>query len=133
MLDSSHLGDRPLLLWSMALGMLTLAFLVSHEGVGANEEFTTAFFRLPFIIGLFAGTFVMGFVRPEMRRTWTFGMGGIPAVVVLIATQIRILLTPEHGAGDLLPVVALALAVGLSLAFSGSSLGAGAALKLSRN
>jgi hypothetical protein len=76
----------------------------------------------------------MGFMRPEMRHTWTIGMGGIPAVVVLAVAQIRILFTPEHNAGSLWPVVVvLALALGLSLAFSGSSLGARAALKLSRN
>jgi len=133
MLDSSHLGDRPLVLWSIALGMLAVAFAVSLRGIGANDEFSAAFFRLPFIVGIFVATFVMGFMRPEMRHTWTVVMGSIPAVVVLIATQIRIFMSPDRGPGDLLSVVALALAVGLSLAFSGSSLGAGAALKLSRN
>jgi peptidoglycan/LPS O-acetylase OafA/YrhL len=134
MLHSSHLGDRPLVLWSIALGMLAVAFVVSLKGVGANDEFSAAFFRLPFIVGIFVATFVMGFMRPEMRHTWTIGMGGIPAVVVLAVAQIRILFTPEHNAGSLWPVVVvLALALGLSLAFSGSSLGARAALKLSRN
>lgn len=133
MLDSTHFGDRPLLLWSMALGMLALAFLVSLGGVNANEGFATAFFRLPFIVGLLLATFVMGFVRPEMRRTWTIGMGGVPAVVVLIVAQVRILFTSEHGVGDLITVVTLALALGLSLAFSGSTLGANTALRLSRS
>ena len=134
MLDSSHLGDRPLVLWSMALGMLAVAFVVSLKGVGANDEFSAAFFRLPFIVGLFVAAFVMGFVRPEMRPTWTIGMGGIPSVVVLAMAQLRIFFTPEHSAGSLWPVVVvLALALGLSLAFAGSSLGATASLRLSRN
>jgi peptidoglycan/LPS O-acetylase OafA/YrhL len=133
MLHSSHLGDRPLLLWSMALGMLAIAFLISLTGLDANDEFSTVFFRMPFIAGLLLATFVMGFVRPEMRKTWTVGMGGIPSVVLLAATEIRILFTPEHNPGSLwLLVVVLALVLGLSLAFSGSSLGAKAALRLSR-
>lgn len=133
MLDSSHLGDRPLLLWSMALGMLALAFTVSLAGLGTNEDVVTAFFRLPFIVGLFLAAFVMGLVRPEMRRTWTVGMGSVPAIVVIALAQVRILFTPEHSAGNLWPVVVvLALALGLSIAFSGSYLGARAALRLSR-
>lgn len=134
MLNSSHLGDRPLLLWSMALGMLGIAYAVSFSGMAPTEEFTTAFFRWPFIMGLVLATFVMGFVRPEMKRTWTIGMGGAPAVIVFAVAQIRILLTPEHSAGTLWPLaMALVLALGISLAFSGSSLGARAALRLSPN
>lgn len=133
MSHSSHLGDRPLLLWSMALGMLGFAFAISLTGLDANEEFSTVFFRLPFIAGLLVATFVMGFVRPEMRKTWTIGMGCTPAFVLLTAAQVRILFTPEHDAGGLgLLVVVLALVLGLSLSFSGSSLGARAALRLSR-
>ena len=133
MSDSSHLGDRPFLLWGMAIAMLGIAFFVSLSGLEAGDEFGEAFFRLPFIAGLLVATFVMGFVRPEMRRTWTIGMGGLPSLILLAAAQIRILFTPDHSGGNLwLLAVVLALVLGLSLAFSGSSLGARAALRLSR-
>lgn len=133
MADSSHLGDRPLLLWGMAIAMLSIAFAVSLAGLEAGDEFAAAFFRMPFIAGLLLATFVMGFVRPEMRKTWTIGMGGLPSLVLLAAAQIRVLFTPEHSTGGLsLLAVALAVVLGLSLAFAGSSLGARVALRLSR-
>ncbi len=118
----------------MALGMLTLAFAVSLAGVHPDEDFASAFFRIPFIVGLLAAAFVMGFVRPEMRFVWTIGMGGIPAAVLLTLAQIRVFVTPEHNAGGTwIIAVLLALAVGLSLAFAGSSIGATTALRISRN
>ncbi|MGA7303401.1 MAG: hypothetical protein WBW88_00945 [Rhodothermales bacterium] len=133
MSGSSHLGDRPILLWGMALGMLGIAFAISLAGLDADDEFGEAFFRLPFVAGLLLATFVMGFVRPEMRKTWTIGMGGAPSLVLFALAQVRILFTPTHNAGSLwFHIVALALIAGLILAFSGSSLGARAALRLSR-
>lgn len=133
MSNSSHLGDRPFLLWGMAIGMLAIAFAISLAGLGADDEFSEAFFRLPFIAGLLLATFVMGFVRPEMRTTWTIGMGSAPSLVLLAAAQVRIFFSPSHEPGSFwLHAVLLALVAGLSLAFSGSSLGARAALRLSR-
>ena len=133
MFDFFPRGDRPLLLWSMALGMLSLAFVVSLAGLHPEEDLASAFFRIPFIIGLLAAAFVMGFVRPEMRFAWTIGMGCIPAAVLLTLAQIRVFVSPDHNAGEPWAIaVLLALALGLSLAFAGSSIGATTALRISR-
>lgn len=134
MIESPHLGDRPLLLWSLALGMLGVAFIVSFAGVGAGDDFASTFFRLPFIAGVLVATFVMGFIRPEMRHTWTIGMGSIPGLVLFAVAQIQILFSANHSTDGLWPqATVLALIAGISLAFAGSTLGARVALRLSPN
>lgn len=131
MTDPSHLGDRPLLLWSLAIGMLAVAFAISAAGLGSNDDLATAFFRLPFIVGFLVATFVMGFIRPELRLSWTIGMGGLPGVIILGLAQVRILFSATHTAGGVWPVAfVLALVLGFSLAYAGSSLGARAALRM---